>query len=78
MRGIKLHEVQTLNSTIQSLAAKGYTKTYIEKALRLPFGTLNKWLSFQDIDPAGLVLFRILNVFPWMIDVADNNYEVMR
>lgn len=76
MKAIKLHEIQVLNSTIQSLITKGYTKTYIEKALQLPFGTLNKWLSFQDIDPAGLVLFKILNVFPWMIDIADNDHKV--
>lgn len=76
MKGIKLHDMQALNNTIQTLAKKGYSKTYIERALRLPFGTLEKWQSFQDIDPEGLVLFEILGTFPWLIDVADNNYKL--
>lgn len=46
----------------------------IERALELPFRTLNRWKS-GDFSASSLALLRILKTYPWIIDVADNRFN---
>jgi len=46
----------------------------IERALELPFRTLNRWKS-GDFSSASIALLRILKTYPWIIDVADHKFS---
>ena len=48
----------------------------IERALSLPQRTLTKWKN-GVIKPsaAGLALMKYIRTFPWLIEVAENNFE---
>ncbi len=54
---------------------KDWSLSGIERALGLPFKTLTKMKTHKRVSASTLGLLKILNQFPWMIDVADNNYE---
>jgi len=47
---------------------------HIERALDLPSGTLRRGRQ-QGQDPDLRALLRIIEVFPWLLDVADANYD---
>ncbi len=49
----------------------------IERVLGLPGGTINKWKNLPDeMEPEEVVLQKILKMYPWMLKVVDNNYDV--
>jgi DNA-binding transcriptional regulator YiaG len=48
----------------------------IERALGLPQRTLTKWKNGMSTPTAaGIALLKIIKLFPWIIDVAENNYN---
>ena len=59
---------------VLELNAQGKRTTYIERALRLPFGTINEWCS-GHCDEVDLALLRVIKCYPFMIEVADNNFD---
>lgn len=62
-----------VNETIDSINAKGITNTYFEKALRIPFGSLKKWRSGKIL-PEEIALLKIIDTFPYLLEIADNNF----
>lgn len=46
----------------------------IERALELPFRTLNRWKS-GDFSASSVALLRILRTYPWVINVADEKFS---
>lgn len=49
----------------------GYTQASIERALDLEMGSL----STENPSPELLVLMKIIKTYPWLIEVADQNYD---
>lgn len=48
----------------------------MERALELPQRTLTKWKNrASNPSAAGVALLKFLRLFPWLIDVAENNYD---
>lgn len=49
----------------------------IERALELPFGTLSKAQDgiFPKDKEAFFAVLKILDNFPWMVDVADHKFD---
>ncbi len=49
----------------------GWTQASIERALGLEM----KALSTKDPKPELVALMKIIKVYPWLIEVADSNYD---
>jgi hypothetical protein len=48
----------------------------MERALELPQRTLSKWKNGTSIPTAaGVTLLKFLKLFPWLVDVADCNFD---
>lgn len=47
----------------------------MERALELPQRTMSRWKTEGAVDASALALLRMIRTFPWLIDVADNNYD---
>lgn len=48
----------------------------MERALELPQRTLTKWKNGQTKpSAAGLALLKMLRIFPWLLDVAENKFD---
>jgi len=66
----------SVEELIQILNDAGYSNISIERILELEIGVLDKWINGkEDITCVGLTLLRILSTYPWMLDVAENNFE---
>lgn len=73
MKKIKEMSVEELVKTINDA---GYSNIGCERALELEFGILDKWISGEeDITCVGLTLLRMLAKYPWMVEIADNNFK---
>lgn len=66
--------VRTVPFLIEALKDHGISAGYIERALRLPFGSVKKWLA-GEISPEELALLKIVCFFPRMLEVADADYD---
>ena len=61
---------------VDALIGYGYTLVYCERALRLPFGTFQKWLDKPDlVDPGSVVMLRMVATYPWLLQAADDNFR---
>jgi hypothetical protein len=49
----------------------------MERALGLPARTLARWKNEQTTSPsaAGVALMRIIRTFPWILEVADVQFD---
>ena len=54
---------------------KKYQYVNIERILELPFGTLEKWENGKRIPADGVAVLKILYHFPFILHVADANYD---
>lgn len=63
-----------VNLLIDSLEDKKISFSYLERALELPFGTIQRWKE-GDITPEEMTLLKIISVYPWIIQVADNQFN---
>lgn len=61
-------------SLIDDLGKMGFTMAYIERALELPQRTLARWKN-GDLSAANLALLRIIRTMPWILNVADHNFN---
>jgi hypothetical protein len=60
---------------INTLIEWGGTVVYMERALRLPFGTFQKWLDAPEtVEPGSVVMLRMLRRYPELLNAADNNF----
>jgi len=65
-----------VSNILNNLTQTNYSLASIERALNLPQRTLAKWKNGENNPSAsGITLLRFLNVFPWLIEVAENNYD---
>lgn len=56
---------------IELLANFDYTQSAVERVLGLEMGTL----STDDPSPELLALMKVIRAYPWMLQVADKNFD---
>jgi len=59
---------------LEDLSSTGISMTYLEKALRLPYRTTQRWKR-GNISQAALALLRLVRFDPHLLEVADENYS---
>jgi hypothetical protein len=74
LKAIQLAEAQSVKIIIDNLQSNNYTISNIERILELPSETFSKWYEGQYSSEA-LTLLRLLNVFPELINIAENDYH---
>lgn len=61
---------------VETIKGYGYTVVYCERALRLPFGTFQKWLDNpESVDLGAVVMLRMVATYPWLLQAADDNFK---
>ncbi len=60
---------------VNELKLMGYSLVRIERALELSSRTLDRIRHGRSFSTANLSLIRILRVAPWLIDVAEQNFD---
>jgi len=66
---------QSIENMLNNLSNIGYSLAAIERALELPQRTISRWKNTQEISAIGLSLLRIINTYPWVLQVAQNKFE---
>lgn len=75
------NELKALKNTcvtniISDFVENNISMSSIERALELPQRTLAKWKSGNTAPSAsGVALMKFLKLFPWLIEVAEHNYD---
>jgi hypothetical protein len=59
---------------LEDLAEAGITQAHFERALRLPARTAARWKD-GGVSAAPLALLRLVRTYPWLLDIADANFE---
>jgi len=68
--------LEIVNNIIDEFSRHKVSMATMERALGLSQRTLTKWKNgMSHPSPAGTALFKMLGSFPWLLEVADNNYE---
>lgn len=70
----------SLEPIVKDLSLRNYSMAYIERALRLPQRTISRWKAKDGSDKgggsaSGMALMRIIRTYPWILNVADENFE---
>lgn len=62
---------------LDTLNAMRHTNASMERALGLPARTLARWKNQQSMSPSasGIALMRIIRTYPWILDVADMQFD---
>jgi hypothetical protein len=68
-------EKRSIEALIDAIANLGFSYAHVERALDLPARTISRWKSGQDPSAAGLTLLRFLRTYPWLISVAEKNFD---
>lgn len=69
----------SIPAMIAILEGNGYALVYCERALRIPFGSFKKWREDPgSMDPAAVVMLRMIATYPWLLQAADDNFKVSR
>jgi len=69
-------KVQSAIAMLEYLSNSGVSNAYLERALRLPARTTARWKG-GVISAASLSLLRLVRTFPWLLDVADADFDPM-
>lgn len=74
------HALETIKKNgakniINGFSSHGFNLAAIERALELPQRTLSKWRNDSAPTAAGLSLLKFISIFPWLINVADTNFN---
>ena len=59
---------------LDNLSSTGVSNAYFERALRIPARTAARWKS-GSASAAAVALLRLIRTFPWLLEVADNNFD---
>ncbi|TGN10567.1 hypothetical protein [Leptospira ilyithenensis] len=72
-----LKELDIENSLkgIEEIKTYGYSYTYLERALRIPYRTFSRWKSKKDLSAVAMSYINIISNFPWLVDVSDYNFD---
>ena len=69
-------KTETVKVILQDFTHNNVNFAGMERALELPQRTLAKWKSGASIPTsAGITLLKFLKLFPWLVDVADYNFD---
>lgn len=73
---LKLLKKQSIRNILNDFSKVKISMSAIERALSLPQRTLTKWKN-GDTNPSstGLALMKYLRIFPWLLEVAENNFD---
>ncbi len=59
---------------LEDLNNNGMSMAYIERVFELPARTLTRWKT-GDYSSSALALLKIINTFPWILEVAENRFS---
>lgn len=62
---------QSVINNVNFLVDAGYSKTNIERIFGLPFGTLEKQMELEVVEPALVMLLNIARHYPKLLEEAD-------
>jgi hypothetical protein len=72
---VKESEKQSVEKMLDHLLDQGYTYAGIERALDLPERMISNWRCKKTHSKSGLALLRILRSFPWIVKIAEGNFD---
>ena len=67
-------EAESALQMLSDLAEQGVTSAYLERALRLPPRTTNRWKD-GELSAGALALLRMVRTYPWLLQVADADFS---
>lgn len=72
-----LRELDIENSIkgIEEIKSFGYSYTYLERALKIPFRTFSRWKSKKDLSAVAISYINLISNFPWLVEVSDYNFD---
>jgi hypothetical protein len=71
---LKKSTALSVSEMFEYLSKEGITAAYLERALRLPPRTTARWKG-GNLSAAALALLRFVRTYPWLLAVADANFE---
>jgi len=71
---IEKSEAAAAESILRWFSENGVPAVHFERVLRLPMRTTQRWKS-GEVSAAALALLRLTRTYPWLLDVADSNYD---
>jgi len=71
---LEIAKKQSVVSMLDALCDGGIKMTYLERSLELPPKTVARWKN-GGCSAASIALLRIIRTFPWLLEVADANYD---
>ncbi len=74
LKALEIAKKDSLAVILNDLSKSGLSYAYIERALQLSQRTLSRWKS-KGISASGMALMKIVGTFPWVLKVADENYD---
>ena len=74
-KAIENSQKNSIENMLENLSKKGYSLSAIERALELPQRTISRWKTTGDLSSVGIALLRIINTYPWILNVAQNKFE---
>ena len=73
---INLLKTQSIKNILNDFSENKISMSAIERALSLPQRTLTKWKNgVSTPSSTGLALMKFLRTFPWLLEVAENNFD---
>lgn len=77
INGVKLTKAEKRSlivyNIVKKFTEKGMSNPHLERVLDIPQRTIEK--EKDNPSPELVALLRIINLFPWMLEVADNNFD---
>jgi hypothetical protein len=71
-------EKKSMQSSLESIfdffSQSGLSLAYIERALELPQRTMTRWKA-GELSASSIALLRILRTYPWVLEVAEHQYD---
>lgn len=76
-KGLSVLKRISMVKVLDALNSMGHTNASMERALGLPARTLARWKNEQSMSPSasGIALMRIIRTFPWILAVADMQFD---
>lgn len=73
---IKNLKQKSIKNILNDFTNNKMSMSSIERALEMPQRTLTKWKNSTNYpSSAGIALMRLIKLFPWLLEVAENKYN---
>lgn len=67
---------KSIDNMLSDLQKEDISLSHIERSFDIPARTLSKWRNDRNLPSAAALSFlRILRTFPWILNVAEKNYD---